>query len=402
MRIASNPGASHRPGRLRSLVRMVTVAGLLSASSACSAVPGASSLPEASGSNGVGFPLPSTTPAATPSPTGSPSVDPSPSSSDVFPSGLSGAAWTVYANDRLVVGTVGRPNAITLPAGRTLLAVVADIIVSSQVAEDGSQSTIYLTSRLDGSEVAPATRSPGQISVGAAAGDQVLATGMDADGKGDPGVIAISVSDGSIEQVIKPGSADVGSGPVGRNIAISPSQAHAVSSICTLAGCTGATVIDVKTRTVTHSFVSERGASGLDDDVILMRSGGDVTKEIQGVSIDTGKELWRESAGEYYQAYFTSDGQLVIALSEAGAKEPYRLIAIKATTGERRLITAFDTLVERTLWPELSTDTFAVVGDGGTFPGTVADGKTATGSTVDLATGEVTRAAVKIDIEAVQ
>ncbi|MEJ7749407.1 MAG: hypothetical protein WKF56_08895 [Candidatus Limnocylindrales bacterium] len=120
------------------------------------------------------------------------------------------------------------------------------------------------------------------------------------------------------------------------------------------------------------------------------------------MSIDSGKELWRTSAGEYYQAYFTSDGQFVVAMSEAGTKEPYRLIAITATTGKQRLVKSFDSQKERTLWPELSTDTVAVVGDGGAFPGTVADGKTAVGSTVDLATGQVTTDSVKINIEAGQ
>jgi hypothetical protein len=303
----------------------------------------------------------------------------------------------IQTNDRILIGAIGRRGSYELPAGRHLLGIVGDAVVSSDVAETGAESTIYLTSRRDGSSLAPPAKVPGQAFVGASAGDHVLATGIAADGQGDPGVISISAIDGSITEII-PASPQVGTGlPFGRNIAVSPSAKYAVSSACTPGGCSGGWIIDVDNGTVIRRIDAEAGASALDDEVVLMRFGGEVTTEIGGYSIQTGKELWRRSGGEFYNAYFTGDGRLVVAMSSSGEQRPFRVTTQDSKTGESQGFVAFDTDRERTLWPELSTDRLAVLGEGGAFPGTL-QGTAFVAATIDVATGEVHENAIRVDI----
>jgi hypothetical protein len=306
----------------------------------------------------------------------------------------------VDSGDGLTVGTLGEARPFKLPAGRQVLGVVGDTIVNAATGDDGLTSTVYLTSRADSSEREAATKVPGQLLIGVTAGDVLFATGIGQDAKADPGVVAISAADGSVEQVVPAGAAREGPGPLGRNLALSPSRRTLVSSICRPSGCQGGEVMAADTGEVLLDLTDvDGGASSVNDKVVLVRVGADVTTSIAGVSIQTGKTLWRQAGGEYYSAYFSDDGSLVISASFSKEATPFRLLLMDPLTGAIRRSMPLAGLRDAALWDELSGDGLAVVGEGGAFPGLAEQG-VAVGGVVNLETGQLTKNAVQIHLGA--
>src|SRR5690349_7556474 len=116
---------------------------------------------------------------------------------------------------------------------------------------NGTSSTVSFSSLESGVDVFKPIAVPGQLFVGAVAGTMVYATGFDATSSGDPGLVAISATDGTVVTVIEARPQVEDGGPVvARSVLTSPSGRTIVSALCRPEGCAGGAIIHTSTGKV--------------------------------------------------------------------------------------------------------------------------------------------------------
>ena len=102
------------------------------------------------------------------------------STTDVAPAALAGKPWTAIAPAGTVLtGLIGNPARMRLPEAHKVLGTVGSVVVSAQVAGDGTTSTVSFSSLESGTDVFKPVTVAGQLFIGAAAGNTVYATGLD-------------------------------------------------------------------------------------------------------------------------------------------------------------------------------------------------------------------------------
>ncbi len=312
---------------------------------------------------------------------------------DVAPSSLTGKAWLAETPSGVVAGTIGSQARLQLPPGRHVLANTANVLVSSEVAADGTASKVSFYRRDIGAAAFSPVLLPGQVLVGAVAGQWVYVTGFSADTLKDPGVFGLSLRDGSVVRVIEPGSASFGTrDTVARNIMASPSGLTVISSICTPSACSGGVVIEGASGRALGDLSTSGGPSALNDNVVLVRYGADATTELGLIGLATGKELWHLRADQVRFAYITDDDAVVATVVDSDT--------VRLTTVDKLGVRRYSSPLagrEPTLWPELSTNALAIVGTGGPFPGTVEQG-VVHASVVDLSSLVVAPDVIRITL----
>ncbi|MGH9423139.1 MAG: hypothetical protein ACRD3J_24390, partial [Thermoanaerobaculia bacterium] len=223
---------------------------------------------------------PSETPAAT-TPTDTPSVvgpvtAVTATVADRIPASLQGRAWAAVGPTALFAGSLGDPVRLRLPPSWDLLAITDEYVVTGQRALDGSSTLVNFSFRGNGAADRKPVSVPGQMIAGVVASDRLYVTGFDATSTGDPGVIAISMLDGTVTIVVPPAPAPEGLGsPVARNVLVSPSGRTVLSSLCSPAGCSGGTIVDASTASVRGSLANTDGPSAINESFALVRRGGD-------------------------------------------------------------------------------------------------------------------------------
>ncbi len=183
-------------------------------------------------------------------------------------------------------------------------------------------------------------------------------------------------------------------GPVGRNILVSGTGLTVISSLCTPASCSGGSVIDAVSAKVIGTLQTTDGPSALNDNVVLVRTGGDVTTEMALVDIHTGAEQWREKSNDGFGfAYVSEAGSVVVGLSRSGTAQ----LASIDQRGDARYSGPLPGH-SPTLWPELSTDMLATIGEGGPFPGDVGIDGVVHAGVFDLDAWSLTSEAIQIGL----
>jgi hypothetical protein len=180
-------------------------------------------------------------------------------------------------------------------------------------------------------------------------------------------------------------------------VLVSPSGRTALSSLCTPSGCTGGTIIDAATGTIRGSLASTDGPSALNDEVALVRGGGEITTEIALVDLASGAERWRQHADEYAHGYVTDAGDVVILLSRGKGANLARI----SGTGDERDSGRLPGHLP-SLWVDLSSAALAVIGDDGPFPGSVGADGVVRASVFDLDAWTLLPDAIQVDIDGQQ
>jgi hypothetical protein len=152
-------------------------------------------------------------------------------------------------------------------------------------------------------------------------------------------------------------------------------------------------VIDPASGVVTGRLDTAGVPSSVTDEVVLIRTGGDVTTGLAAVSLASGRALWHERADEIYHAYLTGAGQTVTALSRGDGV----VLEEIARDGDVR---RYDGLRgHAVLWTDLSTDEVAVIGHDGPFPGGPGPDGLVHADAFDLADWSLARDALQIDVD---
>lgn len=261
---------------------------------------------------------------------------------------------------------------------------------------NGTSSTVSFSSLESGVDVFKPIAVPGQLFVGAVAGTMVYATGFDATSSGDPGLVAISATDGTVVTVIEARPQVEDGGPVvARSVLTSPSGRTIVSALCRPEGCAGGAIIDTSTGKVAGALPEDGGASAISDAYALLRSGGDVTTWVELVALKGGEVAWREDAEEIDGAYVTDAGEVVMLLSRDGAA----VVDVVSPNGKAR---SFKNVPGRapSLWTVQSSDDLAVLGLDGAFPGNaIGEDGLVTADVLDLKMLQISKGAFSVDLD---
>jgi hypothetical protein len=309
-------------------VLIVTVAGLGGGGPSSRLGAGAGSVPAA----------PSSVPARMTVPTGPWAVPPS-------------RAWLARRSDgSWLLGRGGRtthlaPNEIGLAVGNSWLLTSNPASYGHSIAWRGLDEQRVRSAGID---VVPAST--------AIAGSTGYVTGFDRATAGDPGLFTLSLTDGSVSQVIAPTR---GTHP--RSVVATPDQSRVVSATCDdVRGCDLSTLATdaVTASTTVHAPGYLRATT---DSVAIV--GADPADWIAGIDLATGHELWRRDAQEIWNGYTTSDGHLVQAeLRHTTTGPTFAVSVIDAETGAAETVFSAPVGHGIGLWPELSSDEVFAVG----------------------------------------
>jgi hypothetical protein len=231
-----------------------------------------------------------------------------------------------------------------------------------------SRQSVVTIVPVDGGPIRSITL-PGAIGAGVFVGDQLIVSGDGVDDRTAPAVEAIGPDD-TVRTLLPEGPIPedwTGIAP-GRTLVASTSGRTLVAGLC-IYGRTDCrvTVIELPDGRVRDSFEIPGfprpfGFGGATDE--LMTFGSDPASTIGALDLGTGEVRWTLKADSFWQGYLTADGRLVQQSYESGATD---IIAVEMTTGRGRTVWSAPIDEAPVLWPELSSDSVAVLGTGGTL-----------------------------------
>ncbi len=317
---------------------------------------------------------------------------------DVAPPGLVGKDWIApsAAGRRSVAGVVGSPARLVLPPGEIALAAAGDSVAVVAYDGDGTASRVRVRGIRDGRPSAEASL-PLQVDAAAFAGDRLLVSGHDPGRTGvDPGVVAVSLTDGSTAPLIGPSAAPDPSAPYVRSVRTSPSGRTAVSGLCTAGSCS-IDVIDPATGSTRPIVASGPDLPGVLTDSVLLVGSPD-SSSLAGIELATGRRLWERTGAEYQYAYATDDGAIVLSYVDHAGPFSFVVARLDPLTGDERVLLRRDLADGLTLWPALSTSSVAVIGTGGRFEDLAASQDVVHAGALDLASATFEPDAVEIQV----
>ncbi len=389
---------------LLAVIVVVAVVATLRASLAGPAGPAASPSVTAS-AVGTPPPVPTATAqaVATPAPA-TPTPIPPP-----LPAGLTNRTW-VTRNEvegiGYVAGTLDGRHHLVLPAGEFPLDASDGRVLSVRrgpVAASGfaSSSTVIVRDVATG-DVLISADLPAAIASGVLGPDTAYVAANMTELPGEvPGVDAISLTDGSVREVIP--SEFIAVDPKGQApwnaaargpIHLSPSGRTLGSGVCLNSLCDIQT-LDLGSGSLTQAVTAIPSYLGMLSDAVLVTFGDGNT---YGYDAATGKLLWTLDGAMGRGAYLLSDGLTLIEEYQDLASSGSVVATVDLRSGARReLLRTPTTEVAPDLWAEASNDRYAVLIPGGQGLDVALGG---TGSlladVLDLATGKVERAALRV------
>jgi hypothetical protein len=300
------------------------------------------------------------------------------------------------ASRRFVVGVVGSRGRLILPAGETSVAVAEASVASVEAGRQADGSLVHVRS-VRGGRPTVEIETPDEVDSAAFADDRLLLSGHDPAAPGrDPGVVSVSLSDGSTTPLIPPSDGPDPAASYARSVRVSPSGATAASGLCTSEGCS-LDAIDLRSGAVRRLASPSPDFPGVLTDRVLLVGDPD-SSSLAGVDLETGRRLWERGAAEFQYAYATTDGQIVLSYVDHSGPFEFVVAVVDPLTGAERVVLRRDVAAGLTLWPELSTDGIAVLGAGGRFDDVASKGGVVQAAALDLASGTFEPDAVRIEI----
>ena len=315
-----------------------------------------------------------------------------------LPPGLAAKTWIAgMPSGRAVAGVSGGPERLTLPEGDLPLAATAGRVASATSYADGSGSVLRVREIASGQLIAEVAR-PEDLGSAVFLDDRLLAAGNDPARPGtDPGIIAVSLVDGSVTQLVGSGPVLNGwTGSVARTLAVSPSGRTVISGLCLIDRC-AIDVLDPQSGSV-RRLIDEIDAfpGPITDDVVIV--GSDQSSDIAAYDLATGTRLWQRTGAEFQYSYTTSDGHLVQSYIDHGGPYVFTVSVIDPRTNDERIVLRRDVAEGLTLWPELSADDGAVLGTGGRFGDVSQSNPVVRAALLDLATGDLVPGGIVIAV----
>ncbi len=328
----------------------------------------------------------------------SPSAPASSHEAPSAPPGLVGKPWlAATAQGSWIVGIVGSDARLAVAAGELPIASADGLVASAAIRSDQTGSTVRVRAIASGRLVTEIDR-PENVSSAVFVGDRLIVAGHDPlRVASDPGVVSISLADGSVSTLVEPGPLPNGwAGSAARSLVASQSGRTVVSGLCLASRC-AIDVLDTDGGPA-RRIVDEVDAfpALVTDDTLI--AGPDDLSTLEALDLATGREAWRREGAEFQYSYLTSDGRLV--LSYIDHREPWRFVVsvIDPRTNDERVVLRRDPGDGLTLWPGLSGDDLAVLGTGGRFEDVSAATPVVRASLLDLATGRLVPGGVSIPV----
>jgi hypothetical protein len=305
--------------------------------------------------------------------------------------------WYSQARDGTwIAGTVAGLERISIPLGQRPVAAGAGVVVTvEQQSVDVPYATRVRVVRIDGGTSPAPIDLPGSLGTGAFAKPRtVVVSGGGATNETGPGVYAIDVESGQVSALIEPGPP-----PGGRIIAVSPSGNTVLASDCAASACVG-DVIQLPDGTVTGQIGIPGIPRQVSDDTLKFNSvDGDVAIGIGAVDLASGALLWRMAA-DIGPGYLTSRGTIVQdrGVTRQGVRR-YEIVLIDLRSGGQSVIYSRPVDDQSVvLWPELSSDSVAVLGFG-YFESDAGQESSVALTLLDLVTGRLSPNAFTLAID---
>lgn len=126
---------------------------------------------------------------------------------------------------------------------------------------------------------------------------------------------------------------------------------------------------------------------------------GEAPEALVAYDPTTGERLWTHEGREFQRGYVTGDGTLVVpSLRQTDSGVQFEVERIDPESGASVLVLTRSATEDLALWPEVSSDTRAVIGPGPSIELAPDDSGQLVGSIVDLATGAVDEGAVRLTV----
>ncbi|MFH0751784.1 MAG: hypothetical protein V2B17_08105 [Chloroflexota bacterium] len=363
---------------------------------------GASPSPSAALSAAPGSPPPE----ATAAPSTPPALLP-------LPEGLTNRTWVTLSPVEgvgYVAGTLDGSAHLVLPEGEIPLAASNGRVLAVRygpVAASGlaTSSTVILRDVASGKVIVEVER-PGAIATAVMGADTAYVAAEYTELPGEvPGVDALSLGDGSVREVIPPQVVAVD--PKDQNpwnavhrgprLVLSPSG-RTLGSCVWLKNVCDIETLDLGTGTLTRAATELAGGLWLLSDAFLVTVDNANT---YGYDAATGKLLWtHEGARAESGGYILSDGSTLAQAYQDIAVSERVVATIDLRSGaSRELLRVPKTEPAPDLWAEASNDRYAVLIPGGRgFPDALAGTGSFLADLLDLSTGQIERAALRVSI----
>ena len=288
-----------------------------------------------------------------------------------LPADLEDRGWIAEIGvQRWIAGTLSG-RILVLPADETALTASASTVVSVRYVANGRTSTVRVRD-MAGGRLRVSVDRPGTVSSAVVAGSTVYVTGDAGTGGGaDAGVQAISLADGSVQDVIPPGPAPAdAAGPVTRTqLRLDPARTILGSPLCSGDRCT-VDLVDLASGTRTTPVRNGQGfLVALTGRVLYLVD--DTSTALEARDAVTGDLRWRVDGVQLGGVLPVTDGsRAIVSYLPANRSGPltFTIASIDTATGDRQV------LLERpadndvpTFYPQLSGDRVAVLGGGGTL-----------------------------------
>jgi len=315
-------------------------------------------------------------------PGGGPSIG-----SGFVPPGLVGTDWVAPSGGTdWVAGIAGSEDRLPIPEGELPIEARDGLAVSvsARVGEPGS--VVRVRDIAGGLLVAEVAR-PEEVDRAFVVGDRLVVAGHDPVEPGlDPGIVSISLVDGSVVELIAPGPLPDGwIGSAARTLAASPSGRTIASGLCLADRC-AIDVVEPSSGSVRRIATSIEAFPGpMTDDVLVV--GRDDLSRVAALDLASGELLWERTGAEFQHAYMTAGGRYVLSYLDHGNPWRFRVSVIDPRTNDERVVLEADPNEGLTLWPDLSRDDLAVIGVGGRFADAAQGSAVVHARVLDLVSG---------------
>lgn len=331
-----------------------------------------------------------TEPANTlPSSTASPPPATRSAEADIAPAALLGRVWVASTSDGAeIVGRIGSGQRVDLPPRtRALASLGSSVLIAERTAGDGSLLRVTnLDTGVNGADISSLAYFDNAIPFGSG----FLVTGQDLTTNLDPGIYRLE--SGNLTRLLDPDR----TGPtlLSRSLLASPSGDSVVSPLCQLQGPCRIDVLDPMTGVSTRRLDVTGSPTQVWKSLLVVRA---TQNELFAIDIGSGSKVWSLAGDEFGLGYLTSDGGLILQSVHAPGPTT-RIVRVAMATGRSSTILERPISEDWTLWPELSTDGFAVLGHGGTFDTASSTGNVISAALVELTTGTLQDDAVRFTV----